>query len=235
MLTLVRSRSNILQIYEYDTVTGQCAPIAEHTLHSKIISLAIHKPPHCNGQDHLFILTDNYIAFTCSWDIPTQSLRNEKIIEGLYDSALRPSESGEIIRTDFKNRVIALSLYQGLLTFLLIHQQIPTKRKSSTANTTVAEGTILEAVSLRMKVLNLVNFTILRKEGVYPFLVVLYKDDELRRFISVWEVDKLYKASDRDFIERAWANGEKSVNVDQGASLLIPTRNGKHPYTPCCL
>jgi DNA damage-binding protein 1 len=214
--------SNILQIYESDS-TGHLVPIAEHTLHAKVIGLAIHKPAHYSGQDHLFILTDNYAAFTCSWDIQTQSLRNERIIEGLYDSALRPAEGGELVRTDPGNRAIGLNLYQGLLTFLLVHHQVPSKRKSISS---VAEGTILEAVSLRMKVLNLINFVFLRTEGVYPFIVVLWKDDELRRFISVWEIDKLYKASDRDFVERPWASGENAILVDQGANLLIPTRNG---------
>jgi len=80
-----------------------------------------------------------------------------------------------------------------------------------------------------MKVLNLVNFTFLEMEGVYPFIVVLWKDDELKRFISVWEVDKLYKASDRDFVEKSWANGTNAAQVDQGASLLIPTKNGTVP------
>jgi hypothetical protein len=122
------------------------------------------------------------------------------------------------------NRAIGLSLYQGLLTFLLIHQNVPTKRKS--ISSTTPENTILQAVSLRMKVLNLINFVFLKGDGVYPVVVVLWKDDELRRYISVWEVDKLYKASDRDFVERPWANGENANLVDQGASLLIPTKNG---------
>ena len=115
-------------------------------------------------------------------------------------------------------------MYQGLLTFLLIHQQVPSKRKSN--NSSEIPGTILEAVSLRMKVLNLINFVFLDGEGIYPFIVVLWKDDELQRFISVWEVDKLYKAADRDFVERSWANGENEMRVDQGARLLIPTKNG---------
>jgi hypothetical protein len=84
----------------------------------------------------------------------------------------------------------------------------------------------LEAVSLRMKVLNLINFTFLYGEGSWPVIVVLWKDDELRRFISVWEVERLYKASDREFVERQWASGETAMQVDQGASLLIPTKNG---------
>jgi len=77
-----------------------------------------------------------------------------------------------------------------------------------------------------MRVLNLINFVFLDGDGIYPFIVVLWKDDELRRFISVWEVDKLYKAADRDFVERSWANGENEMMVDQGARLLIPTKNG---------
>ena len=220
---ILHSCSNVLQIYEYD-VSGQCLPIAEHTLHAKIIALAIHKPPTYTGQDHLFILTDKYIAFTCSWDITTQSLRNEKIMDGLYDTALRPAEAGELVRTDPGNRAIVLSLYQGLLTFLLIHQQVPSKRKLYLSSE--IPGTILEAVSLRMRVLNLINFVFLNGDGIYPFIVVLWKDDELRRFISVWEVDKLYKAADRDFVGRSWANGENEMMVDQGARLLIPTKNG---------
>jgi hypothetical protein len=118
-----------------------------------------------------------------------------------------------------------MSLYQGLLTFLLIHQPIATKRKQSISNQ-MPEGTILEAVSLRMKVLNLVNFTFLERQSVYPAVVVLWKDEELRRFISVWEIDRLYKASDREFAEKSWANGENAVLVDVGANLLIPTKNG---------
>ena len=172
----------------------------------------------------MFILTDNYVAFTCSWDIATQQLRNEQIIDDLYDSALRQADAGELVRVDPGNRAIGLSLYQGLLTFLLIHQNVPTKRKS--ISSTTPENTILQAVSLRMKVLNLINFIFLKGDGVYPVVVVLWKDDELRRYISVWEVDKLYKASDRDFVERPWANGENANLVDQGASLLIPTKNG---------
>ena len=199
--------------------------MAEHALHAKVVSLAVHKPPHHTGQDHLFVLTDSYVAFTCSWDNTTQQLRNEKIIDGLYDSSLRPAEQGELVRCDPGHRDIGLSLYQGLLTFLLIHQPISSKRKQSISNQT-PEGTILEAASLRMKVLNLVNFTFLDRQGVYPYVVVLWKDEELRRFISVWEIDKLYKASDRDFVEKAWANGENAILVDTGANLLIPTKNG---------
>lgn len=108
-----------------------------------------------------------------------------------------------------------------------------TKRKSVTlANPALPEGAILETVSLRMKHLNLVNFCFLGGEGFasagngWPVVVVLWKDDELRRLISVWEVAKLYKAADRDFVERVWANGEKAMIVDQGARILIPTCNG---------
>ena len=89
-----------------------------------------------------------------------------------------------------------------------------------------------EAVSLRMKVLNLVEFTFLRVEGGGPFLAVVWKDDELRRWLSLWEVDKLPRASDRDFVERLWANGAASMPVDQGARLLIPTNNGNPPENP---
>jgi Mono-functional DNA-alkylating methyl methanesulfonate N-term len=217
------SSSNILQIYQYSD-TRQLIPIAEHAVYGKIIGLAIHRPPFYVGQDHLFILTDNHAAFTCSWDILSRSLRNEKIVEGLYDSSLRPAELGEFIRTDPGNRVIGLSLHQGLLALLLIHQNLPNRRKSTTSS--IAEGTILEATSLRMKVLNLVNFEFLRLKSAYPHIVILWKNDELKRFISVWEVDKLYKPSDRDFVDRLWANGQKEILVDQGANLLIPTRDG---------
>ena len=77
-----------------------------------------------------------------------------------------------------------------------------------------------------MKVLNLIDFVFLRNDGSWPLVVVLYKDNELRRRISVWEVEKLYKASDRDFVDRAWADGENSNVVDQGACFLIPTEDG---------
>ena len=63
------------------------------------------------------------------------------------------------------------------------------KRKSILSS--VLEGTILEAVSLRMKVLNLIDLVFLRREGVYPFIVVLWEADELKRYISVWEIDEL--------------------------------------------
>ena len=131
------------------------------------------------------------------------------------------------MRCDPGNRAIGLNLYQGLLTFLLIHRSVPSsKRKQSSVGNQIVDGTILEAVSLRMKVLNLVNFCFLEGEGVYPYVVVLWKDEELRRCISVWEVDKFYKAADRDFVEKPWANGENAVMVDNGANLLIPTKNG---------
>ena len=89
-----------------------------------------------------------------------------------------------------------------------------------------------------MKHLNLVNFVFLDGEGFaspgnagWPVVVVLWKDDELQRFVSVWEVSKLYKASDRDFVERVWANGETAMMVDQGARILIPTNNGTSSLT----
>ena len=78
-----------------------------------------------------------------------------------------------------------------------------------------------------MKVLNLVEFTFLKGENaVYPVVAVVWKDDELRRWLSCWEVDKLHRPADRDFVERLWASGEANVPVDQGARLLIPTNNG---------
>jgi hypothetical protein len=57
-------------------------------------------------------------------------------------------------------------------------------------------------------------------------LCCFVEDEELKRYISVWEVDKLYKASDREFVERHWADGEDKAVVDQGARILIPTKNG---------
>jgi hypothetical protein len=85
----------------------------------------VHKPAGYDGQDHLFILTDNHTAFTCSWDPTTQSLRNETLIEGLYDSTLRPAAEGPLVRLDPGRKCIGLSLYQGFLTFILINQ-VPT-------------------------------------------------------------------------------------------------------------
>jgi len=92
----------------------------------------------------------------------------------------------------------------------------------------VVEGTLGEAVSLRMKVLNLVEFTFLKEAGGGggPMVAVVWKDEELKRWLSLWEVDKLQRASDRDFVKRLWTNGEVSMRVDQGARLLIPTNNG---------
>jgi Mono-functional DNA-alkylating methyl methanesulfonate N-term len=221
---LTPSCSNILQIYTFDAGTGECVPVAEHSLHGKVLALAVHRPPFYDGRDHLFVLTDNYVAFTCSWDSSTSSLRNEKVVEGLLEPSLRQTDSGALVRIDPGERCVGLYLYQGLITFLLIHRR-QGKRKYNVPDA-VEPGTILEAVSLRCKVLNLINFVFLRTEGEQPVLAVLWRDQELRKMLSVWEVDKLYKPADRDFVERYWANGQMSVEVDRGANLLIPTKNG---------
>lgn len=99
------------------------------------------------------------------------------------------------------------------------------KRKSILSS--VLEGTILEAVSSRMKLSNLIELVFLRREGVYPFIVALWEADELKWYISIWEIVKLHKVSDLDFLEGTWSNGEKAnLEVDQDANLLIPTKNG---------
>ena len=146
-------------------------------------------------------------------------------MDELFDSALRVSDIGALVRVDPGQRTIGLSLYQGLLTFLLIHQNLAPKRKQSMSTSTIVPGTILEAVSFRDKVLNLIDFVFL-EEQMCPTIVVLSKDQELQRFISLREIDKMYKPSDRDLLEKKWSDGQLSIMVDRTASLLIPTRNG---------
>lgn len=104
--------------------------------------------PASSKTDHLFIGTDRYQYFTCSWNASIKQLKTEQSYVDLADKVLRDSRETDRCHIDPTGRFMTLELYDGVVTVLPFIQ--PSNKRQKRENTSASQvGTLGEPVQVR--------------------------------------------------------------------------------------
>lgn len=205
---LVIVKSNRIEIY---TLSAQGLKQAhEFTINGKISTILSYRPTTGSDTDHLFIVTEECMYFTLSWDRIKNKLRNEILIKDVFDPSLRASDCGHLSIIDPDCRAIGLYLYQGLITIIGIKAGRHQKNDYIINN-----KSINETFNLRLMELNVIAITFLFNCS-RPTIAVLYQDSKYAKHLSSYEI--IIQSREKHMKEGPL----KSKNLDIGSSLLIP-------------
>jgi DNA damage-binding protein 1 len=78
--------------------------------------------PAASRTDHLFVGTDRYQYFTCSWNDATKQIKTEQSYVDQADKVLRDSRDMDRCHIDPTSRFLTLELYDGVVTVVPIEQ-----------------------------------------------------------------------------------------------------------------
>ena len=84
--------------------------------------------PSYSDTDHLFIGNDRYMYFTVSWDEKTHQLKTEKSFVDQADRTFRDSQNQDRCQIDPSKSLMALMLFDGIVTVMPISQKVGKKR-----------------------------------------------------------------------------------------------------------
>ena len=178
--------------------------------------------PASSQTDHLFVGTDRYQYFTCSWDAETRQLRTEQSYVDQADKVLRDSRESDRSHIDPTKRFLTLELYDGIVTVVPI-VQASNKRQKRESTTTNDVGTLGEPAQVRIEELLTRSSAFLdvdpeSKEN--PKIAILWEDNTEIPQLKVREL-KYFPGG-----EQATASletvAELRVQLDLGVSHLIP-------------
>ncbi|KIW12838.1 hypothetical protein PV08_08025 [Exophiala spinifera] len=217
--TLVIAKANRLEIYEQGA--EGLTLLHAKTVYGYITILEKFRP--CSSRtDHLFVGTDRYQYFTCSWDSTTKQLHTEQSYVDLADKVLRDSRELDRCHIDPTGRFMTLELYDGVVTVLPFVQPSTKRVKRESASNTV--GRLGEPVQVRIEELLTRSSAFLEtdpdsKEN--PKLAILWEDNQENPQLKIREL-KYYPGGEQataDLETVAELNGDQ---LDKGVSHLIP-------------
>ncbi|CCJ28535.1 unnamed protein product [Pneumocystis jirovecii] len=100
--------ANRIEIYTLSTQGLKHAH--EFTINGKVSAILSYKPHIGSDTDHLFIVTEECVYFTLSWDRIKNRLCNEILIKDVFDPSLRTTDCGHLSIIDPDYRAIALKI-----------------------------------------------------------------------------------------------------------------------------
>ncbi|KIX00016.1 uncharacterized protein Z518_10943 [Rhinocladiella mackenziei CBS 650.93] len=218
--TLIVAKANRLQIYEQ-------GPEGLSLLHTKTvygyITILEQIRPASSKTDHLFVGTDRYQYFTCSWNAETKQLQTEQSYVDLADKVLRDSREVDRCHIDPTKRFMMLELYDGVISVLPFVQPSNKRvKKENTSNTQA--GTLGEPVQVRIEELLTSSSAFLETDPESkdnPKLAILWVDNSENPQLKLREL-KYYPGGEQataDFETVAELGGDQ---LDKGVSHLIP-------------
>ena len=215
------SKANRLEIYEL-TAEGL---VLRHTkaLFGKVTMLDRLRPT-SSSTDHLFVGTDRHLYFTLSWDPATKQLRTEKAFVDQSDAAGRDSQSSDRCAIDPAGNVLAMELFEGIMTILPIVAD--GKSKAVNGDTTGALG---EPTAVRIPELFIRSWAWLharptapqpkRKAAARgPRLAMLFDDSHGKVRLRVKELQHVRGADDVDLVDC----DATQKDVEPSASHVVP-------------
>ncbi|ETI20761.1 hypothetical protein G647_07103 [Cladophialophora carrionii CBS 160.54] len=218
--TLIVAKASQLHLYEQ-------GPEGLTLLHTKTvygyITILEKIRPAASKTDLLFVGTDRYQYFTCSWNASTAQLQTEQSYVDLADKVLRSSQEADRCHVDPTRRFMSLELYDGVVSVLPFVQP-SNKRARRESNTKTQAGALGEPVQVRVEELLTRSSAFLEtspdsKDN--PKLAILWEDNLENPQLVLRELK--YRAGG----EQASAELErvaelKGDQLDKGVSHLIP-------------
>ncbi|RMZ76327.1 hypothetical protein DV738_g4959, partial [Chaetothyriales sp. CBS 135597] len=189
-LTLVHTRT----VYGYITILKRLRPAGSAT-------------------DHLFVGTDRYQYFTCSWDAAARQIKTEQSYVDQADKVLRSSREMDRANFDPTRRFITLELYDGVVTV------IPLQRAAATAGRKRSG----KDVQVRIDELLVRSSAFVQTEPestAPPRLALLWEDNHDEPQLKVRELR--YAATTDPPTASLPTVAELRRNLDPGVSHVIP-------------
>ncbi|EXJ55210.1 hypothetical protein A1O7_08136 [Cladophialophora yegresii CBS 114405] len=218
--TLIVAKANQLHLYEQ-------GPEGLTLLHTKTvygyITILEKIRPSASKTDLLFVGTDRYQYFTCSWNASIAQLHTEQSYVDLADKVLRSSQEADRCHVDPTRRFMSLELYDRVVSVVPFVQP-SNKRVKRESNTKPPAGALGEPVQVRVEELLTRSSAFLEtapdsKDN--PKLAILWEDNLENPQLVLRELK--YRAGG----EQASAELErvaelKGDQLDKGVSHLIP-------------
>ncbi|RMZ90486.1 hypothetical protein DV736_g2266, partial [Chaetothyriales sp. CBS 134916] len=157
--------------------------------------------PAASATDHLFVGTDRYQYFTCSWDAAARQIKTEQSYVDQADKVLRSSRDMDRAHVDPTRRFMTLELYDGIVT----------------------TGTLGEPAQVRIEELLVRSSAFVQTEPnstAPPRLAMLWEDNHDDPQLKVRELRYSAAADQPSASLRTVAELRK--NLDPGVSHVIP-------------
>lgn len=180
--------------------------------------------PASSSTDHLFVGTDRYQYFTCSWDQTAKQLKTEQSYVDQGDKTLRASKENDRVHIDPTRRYMTLELYDGVVTVVPIIQQSTKKpRRSSSAAAPPEPGSLGEPVQVRVEEI-LTRSSAFLDAGLdskaNPRLAILWEDNDDNPQLKLRELK--YQSSAEQPSAELQTVAELRADLDAGVSHIIP-------------
>ncbi|KAL2444016.1 DNA damage-binding protein 1a [Exophiala dermatitidis] len=218
--TLVVAKANRLEIYEQGS--EGLGLLYSKTVYGYITILEKIRPA-SSQTDHLFVGTDRYHYFTCSWNAEIKQLQTEQSYVDLADNVLRNSKEVDRCHIDPTGRYMTLELYDGVISVLPFVQP-SNKRVKRETTTNSPVGSLGEPVQVRVEELLTRSSAFLEtdpdtKEN--PKLAILWEDNLENPQLKLREL-KYYPGGDQATAELETVAELHGDQLDKGVSHLIP-------------
>jgi len=182
--------------------------------------------PSTSQTDHLFVGTDRYQYFTCSWDAETKQLKTEQSYVDQADRTLRDTRENDRVHIDPTRRYMTLELHDGIVTVIpLVQPSTKKMRRDSSATTSNVPGTLGEPVSVRVEEISTRASAFLDADEDSkgnPQLGLLWEDNQEDPQLKVLELQ--YSATGEQPTAELVTVAElrQADRLDKGVSHLIP-------------
>lgn len=216
----MRRKANRLEIYEQGA--EGLALLYTKSVYGYITILEQFRPA-SSKTDHLFVGTDRYQYFSCSWDPSTRQLQTEQSYVDLADKVLRDSREVDRCHVDPTRRYMTLELYDGVISVLPFVQP-SNKRVKRESSSNAQIGTLGEPVQVRIEELLTRSSAFLEtdpdsKEN--PKLAILWEDNSETPQLKLREL-KYYPGGEQATADLETVAELRGDQLDKGVSHLIP-------------
>lgn len=244
---VIIAKANRLEIYAQSPSHGLTL-LYSKSVYGYITMLERLSPSSASGSktDHLFVGTDRYQYFTCSWDTENKQLRTERSYVDQAEKALRDSREMDRCHIDTSGRYMTLELYNGTVTVIPIGGKKEergavgkrVKRESTTSRSSMSvageqggQSGLGEPVQVRIEEIQTRSSCFMEQEGrSNPKLALLWEDNDDRPQLKIREL-KYYPSvsGDAASVELETIH-ELREELDLGVSHLIPVSS---PWGGC--
>ena len=196
---LVHTRS----VYGYITILERLRPASAQT-------------------DHLFVGTDRYQYFTCSWDAATRQIKTEQSYVDQADKVLRDSRDMDRCHVDPTRRFMTLELYDGVVTVIPFEQPSNSNKRVKRESSASEIGSLAEPMQVRIEELVTRSSAFAQTDSddkSNPQLAILWEDNQEIPQLKIRELK--YYSGDSPSAELETV-AELRKELDMGVSHLIP-------------
>lgn len=172
--------------------------------------------------DHLFVGTDRFQFFTCSWEPETKQLITQQSYVDVADKQLRDTKEMDRCRIDPSRRYMTLEIYDGVITVVpIVQSQQGTKK----VKLDKAAGSLGEPVQVRTEEMLTRDSAFVRTKQdsrQNPRLAVLWEDNLDKPQLKIREIKYYPDGAGDPASAQMDTVAELKEELDLGVSHLVP-------------